>query len=216
MRRCLWREDGDAAREIQGLTSGRETEVWASERFFSFDFSLKLSCWYLLGFYWPWSFSALHWLSWAGRVVVVLTKMLSSRSRCSVLVAVSAVSSQDGLVHFDSQCAGLFHSGSSLGRRRRVDWLDGSYCIDVGWSQSCVMGLIRTFPSLTLLRQLWLLCQWWACLFCTASLLGLRRCVAWSVSVVMLIAVGLVFVVLVGSSSSLTLWFTSRGCEYTD
>ena len=27
MRRCLWREDGDAAREIQGLTSGRETEV---------------------------------------------------------------------------------------------------------------------------------------------------------------------------------------------
>ena len=81
---------------------------------------------------------------------MVLAKMLSSRSRCSVFVAVSAVSSQHGLVHFDSQYAGLFHSGSSLGRRRRGDWLDGSYCIDVGWSQSCVMGLIRTFPSLSL------------------------------------------------------------------
>ena len=32
----------------------------------------------------------------------------------------------------------------------------------------------------------------------------------------MLIAVGLVFVVLVGSSSSLALRFTSRGFEYTD
>ena len=56
----------------------------------------------------------------------------------------------------------------------------------------------------------------WACLFRTASLLGRRLCVAWGVWVVMLIAVGLVFAVLVGSSSSLTLWFTSRGCEYTD
>ena len=58
----------------------------------------------------------------------------------------SAVSGQDGLVHLDSQYAGLFR---------------------------------------------------------TASLLGRRLCVEWGVWVVMLIAVGLVFVVLVGSSSSL-------------
>ena len=57
----------------------------------------------------------------------------------------------------------------------------------------------------------------WASLWRTASLLGRRRCVAGSVWVVMLTAVCLyVFVMMVGSSSSLTLWFTSRGCEYTD
>ena len=89
---------------------------------------------------------------------MVLAEMLSFRARCSVFVAVSAVSSQDGLVHFDSQCAGLFHSGSSLGRRRRGDWLDGSCCIDVGWSKSCgVVDQDLSF-SFTLLRQLWLLC----------------------------------------------------------
>ena len=65
----------------------------------------------------------------------------------------SAVSGQDGLVHFDSQYAGLFHSGSSLGRRRRGDWLDASYCIDVGWSQSCG-GVDQDLSiSFTVLRQ---------------------------------------------------------------
>ena len=47
----------------------------------------------------------------------------------------------------------------TLGRRRRGGWLDGSRCIDVGWSQSCCGGVDQDFSiSFTLLRQPWFLC----------------------------------------------------------
>ena len=61
-------------------------------------------------------------------------------------------SDQHGLLHFDNRCAAHLQSGSSLGRRRCVEWVDWVVlsCIrDVDWnfSASCAVA-----------RQSWLLC----------------------------------------------------------